>query len=138
MVKCLSVLNKQPSCQNCEYIGESPISSDHCESCRNFSNYKKKDIQTTSKNQKTLKEFYTIEFSFHYYDEKLTPCFQYDNETDALKMYEKIYNIVKDKPLESEIEWLNDQFDQQGCYGYIDHQKPINLVKTTINKEIIK
>lgn len=32
----------QVSCQNCEYVGESPISGDHCEGCRNFSNYKKK------------------------------------------------------------------------------------------------
>lgn len=38
----LSVINPQVSCQNCEYVGESPISGDHCEGCRNFSNYKKK------------------------------------------------------------------------------------------------
>lgn len=44
-------MSKHISCSDCEYIGESPISSDHCEGCRNFSNYKKKDVKLMSKNE---------------------------------------------------------------------------------------
>lgn len=44
-------MSKHISCFGCEYIGESLISGDHCEGCRNFSNYKKKDVKLMSKHE---------------------------------------------------------------------------------------
>jgi hypothetical protein len=50
------IKSKHISCFGCEYIGESPISSDHCEGCRNFSNYKKKDVKSMSKHEPAFPE----------------------------------------------------------------------------------
>ncbi|MCK9319645.1 hypothetical protein [Methanoculleus sp.] len=84
-----------------------------------------------------MKTFYTIEFTFHYYEERCKPHFQYDSYDDALKMYKRICKIVNGAS-ERKMDWLKEQCAIQGCYGFIEPNKPINLVKTTIEKEIVK